>query len=297
MGHGMTSSDGEGQNLHYAQMNLRSGQTARLWFTPEQNEQLTQHAGNGHDRLIIPITAAQIDVKQSSIAPTDTFELRTGQCLMVPAEHNPDTGHCDVTGHCLVIDMAPEIRATLEAEFSRSGRANFTGPTVCRRSTELLELVRSGRRYLNIGLDQFDAVIDSIAIMVMAELLISHKNNQTVPANLLSDQALEDIQTYIDDNLEHSIVLEQLAKLCDMSVYNFSKAFKSKTGSSPYKYVTNRRISKACELLCATDNAIADVAYKVGFSSQSHMTELFRKTLGTTPARYRKQFSRLVISA
>lgn len=286
-----------GHDTRVQDASIRKGQTATLMFTPDQPGRKIELRGNGLDRMVIPITAAKLIIQPAMQGAGDAYELRTGQCLFLPCLSNEKGSFSEIEGHCLVVDIDPDVRRVLDKEQRRSSKSKISGPTICRRSTELLELVRSGRRYLNLGIDQFSAVVDSLGIMMLTELLISHKQHQTVPSNSLSDSSLEDIQSYIDEHLEQSIVLEQLANICSMSVYNFSKSFKAKTGSSPYKYVTNRRISKACELLCSTDNAIADVAYKVGFSSQSHMTELFRKTLGTTPARYRKQFSRIVISA
>jgi AraC family transcriptional regulator len=49
------------------------------------------------------------------------------------------------------------------------------------------------------------------------------------------------------------------------------------------------RVARACELLHDPRRPITDVSLAVGFSSQSHLTEVFRRTMKTTPAAYRRE--------
>ncbi len=53
--------------------------------------------------------------------------------------------------------------------------------------------------------------------------------------------------------------------------------------------MTDLRIARACELLHDPHRPITEVSLAVGFSSQSHLTEVFRRTMKTTPAAYRKE--------
>jgi AraC family transcriptional regulator len=72
-----------------------------------------------------------------------------------------------------------------------------------------------------------------------------------------------------------------------MSPFRFARAFKKATGQSPRQYVIHRRIERAKALLRAGDQDLAQIAQRVGFSTQSHFTDVFRRLCGTTPARYR----------
>ncbi|WP_250564893.1 helix-turn-helix transcriptional regulator [Adonisia turfae] len=60
-------------------------------------------------------------------------------------------------------------------------------------------------------------------------------------------------------------------------------------GCSPYQYVLRCRVERAKRLLLQRKLSIADVALTVGFSSQSHLTQHFRRHVGTTPKRFLKQ--------
>jgi len=48
------------------------------------------------------------------------------------------------------------------------------------------------------------------------------------------------------------------------------------------------RIGRAAALLANPRLSIADIAYAAGFSSQSHLTSVFRRLMGTTPYAYRQ---------
>ena len=72
-----------------------------------------------------------------------------------------------------------------------------------------------------------------------------------------------------------------------MSPFHFCRAFKQAFGETPHRYVIQRRLDRAAALLRGSDLSIAQIAYKVGMSSQAHLTTLFRKHRGTTPRAFR----------
>jgi AraC family transcriptional regulator len=75
--------------------------------------------------------------------------------------------------------------------------------------------------------------------------------------------------------------------LANVSPFHFCRSFKQSTGQSPHRYILQLRIEEAQRLLKKTTLAISDVANRLGFSDQSHFTMVFRKLVGTTPARWR----------
>ncbi|MBD3883295.1 helix-turn-helix transcriptional regulator [Phormidium tenue FACHB-886] len=63
----------------------------------------------------------------------------------------------------------------------------------------------------------------------------------------------------------------------------FANLFKQAMGISPHRYVIQQRVERAKSLPSKTDLAIADIALRVGFSSQSHLTQQFKRFTGMTP--------------
>lgn len=96
------------------------------------------------------------------------------------------------------------------------------------------------------------------------------------------------VREYIDQHLAANIYVELLAGLVGMSAAHFSRSFKSSFGASPHAYVTHQRLGAATRLLQQDrSSSLADIASAVGFSSQSHFTETFRRKMGVTPGRWR----------
>lgn len=100
-------------------------------------------------------------------------------------------------------------------------------------------------------------------------------------------QKLRRVLDYINDHLDRDISLADLATSIDLSSYHFTRLFKQSIGMAPHQYLIEQRIDAAKRLLATTQSSIADIAYQVGFSSQSHLTTLFRRRVGMTPAAYR----------
>jgi AraC family transcriptional regulator len=95
------------------------------------------------------------------------------------------------------------------------------------------------------------------------------------------------VLAYIEANLNEPLSVLRLADIAGTSRGKLIEWFKTSTGLSPHRYVLERRIAKARQLLAATCLPLPDVAYAVGFSSQSHMTAALRRAVGVTPSAYR----------
>ncbi|MGK2959088.1 MAG: helix-turn-helix domain-containing protein [Acidimicrobiales bacterium] len=98
---------------------------------------------------------------------------------------------------------------------------------------------------------------------------------------------LRRVTDYIEAHLAEDISLRDLAVVAGLSTHHFGEAFKTSTGTSPHRYLIERRIHRAKELLLGADLSIVEIAFAVGFASHSHFTGNFRKLTGTTPSRFR----------
>jgi AraC family transcriptional regulator len=110
----------------------------------------------------------------------------------------------------------------------------------------------------------------------------------------LTDPRLRRVIGYIHSSLGNEISLGKLAELASLSPTYLLGAFRRATGKTPHRYLIEQRVAKACDLLHNPHRSIVDVSLAVGFSSQSHLTEVFRRVMKTTPAAYRKEVLGLV---
>ncbi len=111
-----------------------------------------------------------------------------------------------------------------------------------------------------------------------------------VASNGLSGAQIQQITHYIRAHIHQKLPLPLLAKQVDFSPHHFARLFRQATGDSPHQFVLRQRISHAKHLLNTTDLPLAHIAADSGFANQSHLTHIFKRFVGLTPAAYRKQY-------
>ena len=116
--------------------------------------------------------------------------------------------------------------------------------------------------------------------------------NSKKPPHPLDDRRLQRVLQFVDENLQNSIALKDLAAIANLSPFYFARAFRSITGSSPQRYVRQRRLEKAKEFLVDGDTSLADIAFTCNFSSQSSFTRAFTRAFGIAPGKYRENHYR-----
>jgi len=86
--------------------------------------------------------------------------------------------------------------------------------------------------------------------------------------------------------------LSSLAKRAGLSRFHFIRVFKAETGMTPARYVEQCRIEQAKALIEAAEFSLVEIADRLGFSDQSHLTRRFRTLVGSTPAAYARAYAR-----
>jgi AraC family transcriptional regulator len=111
------------------------------------------------------------------------------------------------------------------------------------------------------------------------------------PSNGLSRDRLKRVRDYIETHLDDRLSLTDLAGVACLSPYHFSRSFKRAVGVGPQRYVMQRRLEQAKTLMRRTNQPIAEIAQRVGFTDQSHLTSTFRRETGVTPGRYHAELA------
>ena len=105
---------------------------------------------------------------------------------------------------------------------------------------------------------------------------------------VLPQGRLRAVVDYVEEYLEASPTLEQLAAVARLSVYHFARQFKRATGLPPHQFVIRRRVERAKQFLQTGGGfSLAEVAARVGFSDQSQFTHHFKRLVGVTPGQFR----------
>ncbi len=94
---------------------------------------------------------------------------------------------------------------------------------------------------------------------------------------------------YLKEHYAEKIQLSQLSSIIHVCDDRLIRLFREVTGETPVAWLTNLRIEACIKLLAATDLTIASIAEQTGFGSDTYMTRVFKRKLGTTPGRYRRR--------
>lgn len=112
--------------------------------------------------------------------------------------------------------------------------------------------------------------------------------------SMVRRESMERIKTvliYMQEHYKENITVTDAAAQVDLSENHFMRFFKQTLGVSFVTYLKNYRLTKAEEMLHATDASILDIAQDNGFQNVSYFIREFKNKYGDTPLKYRRQKS------
>jgi transcriptional regulator GlxA family with amidase domain len=107
------------------------------------------------------------------------------------------------------------------------------------------------------------------------------------PKDHLTRQLLQ-AKRFMDQHFAENICLERVAQQAFLSKFHFIRLFKSYYGNTPFQYLTAVRIQAAKKLL-KTNKPVLEVCMATGFESVPTFTTLFKRSTGSTPARFQRK--------
>lgn len=181
--------------------------------------------------------------------------------------------------------LEPKIFVQIAEDLPKSASIELL-PQVGIRDSLVQEIGLALKSELETGGSSSRLYAESAVTFLVTHLLQHYSIHQQILrdyAEGLSKYKLQQAIDYIQAHLAEDISLEAIATELGMSRYYFCRLFKQSTGISPHQYVIKCRIDRAKDLLLQGHKSIADVAFQVGFSSQSHFTKHFKRLVGVTP--------------
>ncbi len=108
------------------------------------------------------------------------------------------------------------------------------------------------------------------------------------PRRGLAPWQVRRVLEHIEANLDATLRNKDLATVVRLSAFHFNVAFRGSVGESPHRYIMRRRVARAQKLMLSTHKTLSDIAAECGLADQAHMTRLFRKLVGESPAAWRR---------
>ena len=98
-----------------------------------------------------------------------------------------------------------------------------------------------------------------------------------------------EIRKTVETNIGNNITVEELAFLCNTSLSTFKRRFTKIYGTSPNKWMLQKRMEMAADMLRQQGNKPSDVYHKVGYETLSSFIESFKQTFGVTPGAWQQE--------
>jgi AraC family transcriptional regulator len=220
------------------------------------------------------------------IPPGGAFIMPGGVSFGVRLEAELDTIH---------FYLSRAVVDEIATEFAGGGEVPRIVPGLGTRDPLLEQIAIALRDQLCEGSAAAALYVDHLARAAAARLIRAHSSAPATctPAARgpgLSERQLRRAIDYIEAHLGGDPSLAELAAATALSPVYFARQFKLATGVPPHHYLLRRRLEFAKRLLSAGELPISAIAIDCGFCHQEHLTRLFRRYCGTTPAAYRATF-------
>lgn len=160
------------------------------------------------------------------------------------------------------------------------------------KQIEVDRLLSNYKESINILLDNPELADERMIQTKLKEFVLLMTKSQNAPSELDFLSALFkpidiEFKSTIQHNIYANLSLDELARLCHLSLSSFKRKFKEVFNDSPRKYIAQKKIERAAELLKKERLRISDIAYDVGFDSLATFNRNFSAKYGKSPSEYR----------
>jgi AraC family transcriptional regulator len=101
-------------------------------------------------------------------------------------------------------------------------------------------------------------------------------------------ERISQVLTHIQQNLDGSLTLEELAGVACFSPFHFHRVFRGMVGEAVGEHVRRLRLERAARQLRRSENAVLEIALEAGYETHESFTRAFAETFGMPPSEFRK---------
>ena len=158
-----------------------------------------------------------------------------------------------------------------------------------KRQKELLTmLIKLGRMQAMENVEfQTRNLLSEIWLLLMEDARDMFQGSKRGPYSE-NQTRIMDMLSYIHENYDHKILLEEIAEAASVSSRECIRCFQDCIHKTPFDYVQDYRIRQAEKLLTETDLSVTEIAYATVFSGSAYFGKVFKNLTGKTPGNYRK---------
>ena len=220
-------------------------------------------------------------------ASIGAFESST---RIVPS-HAPHKGGAASGVASVVFHFTPQMLAGVAEEILGNAQFELRRGDVC--DPFIAHVADAALQEISSGFDD-SLLLYQMAHLVAGRLLRSYAilpEGTRLVRTRLSARQLSTLREFIESRFDTARGVRQLAAVIGLSPQRFTAVLKASTGLTPHAYMTQLRMMRAGRLLQQGQLTLAEIAFTLGFASQSHFGSVFRRFFGVTPQQYRRRAS------
>lgn len=228
-----------------------------------------------------------IDERIYDVDDGDIFVLNQFEAHKITTDCDKDFKRCIMQiNPAFIYEMSTRETDLANCFNIRGNNISHKLPTSTEERNKLLHIFRK----MTIDYGYGDDILKNIAaieFITHVNILFSEKNKgYTYHMNYENSSIVTAIK-YINENLHKDVSLENVAKVCYISVNELCRLFRKHMGITVAKYVASRRITLAKKLL-KEGYKVSDIAEKCGFMDYTSFIRAFKKIVGMPPGQYKK---------
>lgn len=158
-------------------------------------------------------------------------------------------------------------------------------PSISAKILEIMNVMRDGKEFY---LEEAKGILAALLTEIARLNRPSEEDRVEEETGKLTNMITR-VLDFVSYHYMEDIKIEDLAKSCHISETHFRRVFTSYMKISPLEYINTVRVHTACELLQKTDDPVADIAHKCGFTTNSTFNRNFKQIMGVTPIEWRKR--------
>lgn len=217
---------------------------------------------------------------------TQTYHIKSGQGFMIfPGQINTYIADQNLPWEYTWVEF-DGLRAKGAVE---SAGFSKDQPIYHARSKDLREEMMKEMLYLVEHKDMPPLHLIGHVYLFLDFLMRSTVHMTAAKGGRLRDFYVKEALTFMEQNFQNDISVEDIAATCGLNRSYFGKIFKEELGKSPQEFLLNYRMIKAAELLKLTRLSIGDVSNAVGYVNQLHFSRAFKNMYGLSPREWRNQ--------
>jgi AraC family transcriptional regulator len=220
------------------------------------------------------------------------FCMRPGSVTLLPIGPAPPLRLSSST-EVTVVALQSQFIDSVEGEFEHRSSAPFTDPRTL-EEPQLSILMSLLMKECDSGGVNGRVYAESLAHAIAIRFLQLGKEERrrgSLYAHISSPRSIRRVLDRMHAEFDADLTLRELAVESGYSRRHFLRMFEGATGYTPHQYLLQLRIKHAKELIRKTSMPLINVAAYSGFSSQSHMSQIFRRHCGATPAQVRRDLT------